>query len=503
MRRLGLVLMAVWPVCIFGQASNKATETGKETTYKNRVLEATEVELLTSLYGQDGNNGAVTGGIGSEKLKDAATNINVSIPLNADDVLTIDATVSAYTSASSSNLNPFSGVTTYSYGTVISGASRGGGRNRSPFGYTDPQSTTVVQGSPWVAASGASRSDVWYSGGLSYSHTSDDRNSIYSGHLNASKEFDYGSFGAGLGFVRQFNQKNTEIGLQGTVYLDAWYPQYPTEIHTYFLTQGNLNAGFFSGVDILDANGQVINKSSANVWHPSQSTLLNTYNRNSYSLSVSFSQILSKRSQFSIFSDLVYQQGWLANPMQRVYFSDVANYYIGNANDIPNYETRLNTRVFQLADDIERLPQTRLKIPVGLRYNYYINEFLVLRSYYRYYYDDWGITSHTASIEIPIKVGTHFTLYPNYRYYTQTAAKYFAPYEQHLSTETFYTSDYDLSAFQANQIGFGLKYTDIFLKSHLGNLGIKSVSLNYNYYRRNTGLHAGIVSLGIKFVTDR
>jgi len=33
----------------------------------------------------------------------------------------------------------------------------------------------------------------------------------------------------------------------------------------------------------------------------------------------------------AIFGDVVLQRGWLANPMQRVYFADRANYYIGNA----------------------------------------------------------------------------------------------------------------------------------------------------------------------------
>jgi len=78
-------------------------------TYKKRVLETTEVDFLASYYTQDGNNAAVSGGIGTEKLTDVTPTIVVSIPLNDDDVLTIDGGVSAYTSASSSNINPFDG----------------------------------------------------------------------------------------------------------------------------------------------------------------------------------------------------------------------------------------------------------------------------------------------------------------------------------------------------------------------------------------------------------
>jgi hypothetical protein len=203
-----------------------------------------------------------------------------------------------------------------------------------------------------------------------------------------------------------------------------------------------------------------------------------------------------------VFFDLIHQDGWLANPMQRVYFGDVDNYYIGEASSIPNYTSKTNKDVFQLADDIERLPSSRFKIPLGFRFNYYINEIVSLRTYYRYYFDNWGISSHTANVSLPIKISEKFTLYPSYRFYNQTAADYFAPYEENISTSQFYTSDYDLSKFNANQYGFGVGYTDIFSKWHIWKLGLKSIDLKYNSYKRNTGLSANIISAGFKFVMD-
>ena len=117
--------------------------------------------------------------------------------------------------------------------------------------------------------------------------------------------------------------------------------------------------------------------------------------------------------------DLVYQKGLLSTPYHRIYFADKPSYYIGVAGDIPNYTSSTNTGAYRLADDIERMPDNRFKIPVGARVNYYLNEFVKLRSYYRYYTDDWGITSHTASLEIPLKVSQRFTITPMYRFYTQ------------------------------------------------------------------------------------
>ena len=71
---------------------------------------------------------------------------------------------------------------------------------------------------------------------------------------------------------------------------------------------------------------------------------------------------------------------------------------------IPIYTTPQNIGVFQLADDIERLPSTRKKLPIGARLNYYINEMFVLRTYYRYYVDDWGIQAHTINVDLPVKL---------------------------------------------------------------------------------------------------
>ncbi len=488
MKKLLITLLLLSSVIVFAQDNSE---------YKKRVLESAEVDFLTSYYTQSGSNASVTGGIGDEHLTVITPTVVISVPLNDDDVLTIDAGISAYTSASSSNLNPFDRTiqipTTTSR--VVTGASSSRIVNSTSY-------TTVTSPTPWAASSGASKSDIWGGVNASYKHSSDDRNTVWDADVAFASEFDYSSIGFGGGLTKLFNEKNTTLGVSAKVYLDAWNPRYPTELDSYYEVNGNLNSGFFANANILDQNGNIIDKNGANVWSPANSPFISDKSRNSYSVSFSFSQILNKNAQFSLFFDLVQQKGWLANPMQRVYFADIDNFYIGNASSIPFYTTRQNQDVFQLADDIERLPNTRFKIPIGLRLNYYLSDMFVLKTYYRYYTDDWGIKSHTAEIEVPIKISTKFTLYPSYRYYNQTAADYFAPYEQNLSTSQYYTSDYDLSKFNANQYGFGVSYIDIFTKSHIWKLGIKSIDLKYNSYNRNTGLKAHIISAGVKFIMD-
>jgi hypothetical protein len=464
----------------------------KDTTvvFKKRVLENTEVDFLSSYYNQDGVHAAVSGGLGTEKLKDFATNIVVATPLNDDDVLTFDVGLSAYTSASSSNVNPFSGgSSTY---TTSSGAS----------GHTTTTTTTVPGappvGTPWQASSGASSKGTLYALNSNYAHSSDDRNFIWNADMSLSTEFNYKSFGFGGGVTKLFNDKNTEISLKSNIYLDNWKIIYPTELHEYEKYGADFQLyGYFKGVAILDQNGNVTTAYLPKTFAPWTST-----SRNSYSVSISFSQILSKKSQISIFTDILQQQGQLSTPYQRVYFADKANYYIGKAQYIPVYESASNVGVYHLADDIERMPSTRLKLPIGLRWNYYVNESLALRTYYRYYWDNWGVNAHTANIEIPYKISDKFTVYPMYRYYVQTASKYFAPYEKHLSTEQYYTSDYDLSAFNASQYGFGMNYTDIFASASFFGMGVKNIDFRFNHYTRSDGLTANIGTLGFKFIID-
>jgi hypothetical protein len=415
----------------------------KDTLYKKRVLESAELQILTSYYSQDGNNAAVSGGVGTEQLTDLHPTVIYAAPLNDDDVLTVNIGVSAYSSASSSNVDPFDG----------------GGR-----------------ANPFQASSGASKGDNWANVTASYSHSSDDRNTVWTANLSGSAEYDYNSVGVGGSYTRIMNQKNTELSLKANVFIDGWNAIYPSELRPFGGGDG-LNDRFFQSNNItgnLDYN-------------PGFARLEKT-GRQSYNLGVNFSQILSPNIQGTFSFDAVQQSGLLSTPFQRVYFSDVVNSYIED---------------FALADDIERLPNSRTKIALGGRLHAYINERIVVRSFLRYYTDNWGVNSVTANVEVPLKLTQKFTLRPAYRYYTQTAADYFAPFDEHLSTSEFYTSDYDLSKFVANQYSLGVTYTDILTSAKIWRFGLKSIDLNFSSYSRDNGFSAIQGAVGIKFVIEK
>lgn len=427
---------------VFGIAKSFSQVQDSTNVYKKRVLETTEVDFLTSYYTQDGDNAAVSGGIGTEELTDATGTFVVSIPMNDDDVLTLDAGISAYTSASSSNVGPFDN------------------------GFADP----------FQASSGASSGDVWTNVSANYSHNSDNRNNIWSAKLSVSAEYDYFSIGFGGSYTKLLNQKNTELSVNANVFIDTWNAIYPTELRPFGTNGDGLNNQLFTH-----------NTITGNTNYNPIFNEFNSEGRNTFSLGFGFSQILHKNLQGSLALDFIKQDGLLSTPFQRVYFEDIANSYIDN---------------FQLADAIEQLPNSRFKIAFGGRLNWYLNEVFTVRTFYRYYFDDWGIDSHTASVEIPIKIAQKFTLYPSYRFYNQTAADYFYPHEKALSNYQFYTSDYDLSAYTSNQFGFGMSYTDIFAKTHVWKFGLKSIDVKFYQYNRNTTFSSSIITAGLKFVMD-
>ena len=188
-----------------------------------------------------------------------------------------------------------------------------------------------------------------------------------------------------------------------------------------------------------------------------------------YNTFLAGSQIINERLQMQLILDLTYQRGFLSMPFHRVYFTDQS----------------LKT---------ELLPNSRFKIPIGIRANYFIGDRFILRSFYRFYHDDWGLTANTAELETVVKLNPLLSVSPFYRFYHQNGIHYFAPYVEHLLTDQYYSSNYDLSSFTSHYIGTGLRW--MLLKKLIG---LKQIELRYGHYFRTNSLQSDILSLQVKF----
>jgi hypothetical protein len=169
--------------------------------------------------------------------------------------------------------------------------------------------------------------------------------------------------------------------------------------------------------------------------------------------------------------DMVYQNGYLGLPFHRVYF---------------------NTG----KDSIESLPSQRVKIPIGFRLNYFLGDNVIIRTYYRFYADSWGLLSNTVNFEVPVKITPFVSISPFYRYYIQTAARYFAPYAVHTEQEQYFTSNYALAAFSSNLFGAGLRLAPP--KGVLMN-SLRILDIRYARYTQTTNLNANTISLNLVF----
>lgn len=258
-----------------------------------------------------------------------------------------------------------------------------------------------------------------------------------------SKEYNYTSFGLDAE-VSKKTKNNGEFDAKLTGYFDRVKLIYPSE--------------FVQEVTVTSASGE---ESRSRI--PSRPRTTGT-------LSLSFSQVLNKRLQGIILLDGVYQNGYLGLPFHRVYFNDGS-------------------------DAVENLPSNRLKLPIGMRLNYFLGDKIILRSYYRYYVDSWGLQSHTASLEIPVKITPFVSAAPFYRYYTQTAVKYFAPYETHTLADQYYTSNYALSAFDSKFYGVNFR-----MAPPKGiTRGLSALELRYGHYSQTTNLVSDVISVNFTF----
>ncbi len=387
---------------IFGNQSKAQDTVQDSSAYKKQKLKIEEVNFISSYYSQDGNNSAVTGGIGTEKLTDIATTIDVHLSKydknNHKHSLVAEIGVDSYSSASSDKIDP-STVTSASY------------------------------------------QDIRIYPSFNYTFENEDKNYSLNAGLSGSVEFDYTSIGANAGFTKLSKDKNREFSVKGMAFFDTWKVILPIELRS--------------------------NPSDNEANH------LDSKPRTSYNLGFALSQVINREFQIAFLTDLGYQQGLLATKFNRVYLE---------TGEVKS----------------EKLPDTRLKIPFGVRANYFLGDNVVLRSYYRYYWDDWGINSHTISLEPSYKFSAFSSISIPYRFYTQSAADYFKPFQKHTVLDNLYTSDYDLSKFNSHMIGASYRVLD----SGNGIFHVKRINtleLRYGYYTRDNGLNSHIVTLLLKF----
>lgn len=163
---------------------------------------------------------------------------------------------------------------------------------------------------------------------------------------------------------------------------------------------------------------------------------------------IGYTKVFTKKLVSQVNYFVSKQSGHLSNPYQTIIryfdistspFDPVYNYFIAK----------------------EKRPDSRVANGISFDSAYKAQKNVSLHSAYRLYSDDWGITSHTITINSYIKVLPKLTFIPLIRYYTQSAANFYKAHDSsdnHFSKDSYGSSDERLSKYHGTTYSLGFEY---------------------------------------------
>jgi len=146
--------------------------------------------------------------------------------------------------------------------------------------------------------------------------------------------------------------------------------------------------------------------------------------RDSWSVSLGYSQILNKNAVFQTGAALTSHSGFLSDPYKMV--------LVGG---------------FLLAD---QRPDDRVQFAWTNRLRHYLTiSGAALQADYRYFRDSWDIQAHTLDLAWVQPLASGWELTPAVRYHSQTSADFYAPFFNDSPDDPWWSSDFRLATFGA------------------------------------------------------
>lgn len=153
-------------------------------------------------------------------------------------------------------------------------------------------------------------------------------------------------------------------------------------------------------------------------------------------------QVLTKKLIANFIVDFITDEGYLNNPYR------AARYLDSDAATGFSYQTEI-------------YPETRTSTAFSVRTAYFLPYRAALHNEYRFFTDTWKINAHNFETKYvhPLE-GKHWffdnvLLEVKFRYYTQTAAEFYADLFPYENAQNFLARDKEMSQFQTFVLGFG------------------------------------------------
>jgi hypothetical protein len=358
-------------------------------------------------YFQEGNQSAITGGIGTERLQVFSNNFTFSKIHPGENIFTVHTGIDIISSPSTDAID-----------NIVSSPSLVDYRSYLSVGYEKNIGNTGLKA------------------GL---------------NLGMSIESDYLSFPVkiSLDFIEPSQARSYKLGIN--MYFDD-------------LRWGRLNFGLFSPKRLVYPAELRLTQ-----WH-------DNYLRQTYDFNFTFEQVINKRSSLALLVMASIQNGLLSTPFHRVYFQ--------------NEELR-----------VENLPSSRFKLPVGLKWNYFLGNSSIIKMDVNVFWDNFGINAQSLEFELAHYLTRTLNIKPHIKIYRQSGSDFFKPFGEHNPSDEFYTSDFDLSNFNAMSLGFAFRvFKDRVKKEKIRR---NDYEFRYSYFKRTGDLSAHIITMVLTFSNQK
>ena len=136
-------------------------------------------------------------------------------------------------------------------------------------------------------------------------------------------------------------------------------------------------------------------------------------------------------------------------------------------------------RVESIVGQFDRYPGERESTAIALQYVTALGESVAVHINYRYYSDDWKITSNTVEGQLFYDVVENLTFGIRGRYYSQEAADFVKDLGTYNVNDTYIVSDYKFTAYNTITLGASMHYKPGFFED-------ESVAIQLSYDRFTT-----------------
>ncbi len=205
--------------------------------------------------------------------------------------------------------------------------------------------------------------------------------------LNGSTEYDYTSLGISATYLQDFNNRNT-----------------------------TLTAGLAFNNDTISPVGGVPLALSPMRQPGDTNRVGGDDTKTITDMILGITQVVSRKTLMTLNYSLAMQDGYLTDPYKIVTVVDPVT-------GLPDNSALLNVNADALPYVYEKRPDSRQLNSIYFKTTHHLTRDVVYFSY-RYFWDDWGITSNTFDLKYRYEIGRGY-LQPHVRYYLQDAADFY------------------------------------------------------------------------------